>query len=152
MFSWLRTSATLLACTTLLALGGCGGGGGTGSGSDPTVYFVDASTDAGLIDFLLNEVFQETAMDYLDTSTDFSAIPFISDASGAVSQARRDRVFGPPARCMLDIAIARLRPPGPPESVRPARSNPSARPARLGPPGPRLSGHAPGHRPSGLGD
>lgn len=83
MFSWLRTTVTLLACTAVLAIGGCGGGGGTGSGSDPTVYFVDASTDAGLVDFLLNGLFQETALDYLDTSTDFSAIPYISDASGA---------------------------------------------------------------------
>ncbi len=83
MFSWLRTFVTLFACTTVVLLAGCGGGGGTSSGSDPTVYFIDASADAGLIDFLLNGVFKETGIDYLDTSTDFSSIPFISDASGA---------------------------------------------------------------------
>ncbi len=67
---------------TVFLLAGCGGGGGTSSGSNPTVYFVNASADAGLIDFLLNALFQETALDYLDTSTDFASIPFISDASG----------------------------------------------------------------------
>lgn len=90
MFSLLRASVTLLACTTVLALSGCGGGGGTGSGSDPNVYFVDASTDAGLVDFLLNGIPKELALDYLDTSTDFMSIPFISDDSGAYDMVLRE--------------------------------------------------------------
>jgi hypothetical protein len=82
MFSWLRTSVTAFACMTVVLLAGCGGGGGTGAGSDPTVYFINASADSGPVDFLLNSIFQETAMDYLGTSTDFASIPFISNASG----------------------------------------------------------------------
>ncbi len=82
MFSWLRTTVTLFACMTVVLLAGCGGGGGTGSGSNPTVYFINASADAGLVDLLLNAIFQETAVDYLGTSADFAEIPYISDASG----------------------------------------------------------------------
>jgi hypothetical protein len=93
MFAWTRTAITLLACATL-ALAGCGGGGGTGNGSDPTVYFINASPDAGLVDFLLNAAFQETAMDYLDTSADFDSIAFLSDQSGGYDLTVQDNTTG----------------------------------------------------------
>lgn len=82
MFSRLRNVLLALSCATALLLAGCGGGGGTGTGPDPTVYFIDASVDAGLLDFLLNGTPRETGMAYLDTSTDFSDLAFLSDDEG----------------------------------------------------------------------
>jgi hypothetical protein len=94
MFARLRNVFLTLACATAMLLAGCGGGGGTGLGPDPTVFFIDASADAGLIDFLLNNVFKETAMDYLDTSTDFTGVTYVSDESGGYDLVVQDNATG----------------------------------------------------------
>jgi hypothetical protein len=91
MFARLRTVLTLLACFSVFALPGCGGGGGGGTtGNDPTVYFVNASPDAGPLDFLMNAIVRALNLDYLGSSTGFTTVPFISDANGGYDVVTRE--------------------------------------------------------------
>ena len=94
MFFRLRTLFTATACALLVLLAGCGGGGGTGSGSDPTVYFINGSADAGLVDYILNALFQESGLDYLETSADFDTVPFISDLDGGYDMVLQENGTG----------------------------------------------------------
>jgi hypothetical protein len=82
MLAWLRTLPALLACAACGLLVGCGGSGGGQPGEDPNVYFINASADAGEIDFLLNTIIRAAALDYLENTPDFISVPFISDDNG----------------------------------------------------------------------
>jgi hypothetical protein len=82
MLAWLRILPALLACLACVLVVGCGGTGGGQPGEDPAVYFINASADAGELDFLMNEIIRAAALDYLENSPDFTTVPFVSDANG----------------------------------------------------------------------
>ncbi len=70
------TKHAILGFLGALALFGCGGGGnGGGSSSDskPRVAYVNASSDAGGLDFLLNRATEASALPY-GTATDFATV------------------------------------------------------------------------------
>lgn len=94
MFARLRTVLVTLFCATALLLCGCGGGGGTSSGTDPTVYFINSSADAGGLDFLLNGIVRALNLDYKDSSTSFTTIPYIADEDGAYDMVTRENATG----------------------------------------------------------
>lgn len=91
MFARLRTLLTLFACLAVFALPGCGGQGGSSSGgADPTVFFIDASPDAGGLDYVMNAIVRALNLDYLEASTGFTSVPFISDANGGYDVITRE--------------------------------------------------------------
>ncbi len=94
MFARIRTVFTSLVCLTALLVCGCGGGGGTTGGSDPTIYFINASADAGGVDWLLNGIVRGLNFVYLQSSPNFQTIPYISDANGAYDVITRENSTG----------------------------------------------------------
>ncbi|MFM9874648.1 MAG: hypothetical protein ACKVQS_14425 [Fimbriimonadaceae bacterium] len=60
---------------SLLLVGGCGGGGAA-SNTKPHVLFINASADAGAVDFRLDDSAQATNLAYAVTNATFSDIDF----------------------------------------------------------------------------
>jgi hypothetical protein len=68
-----RLSLALIASIALLA--GCGGGGGS-TAANPELFFINASTDSGAVDFRFDDVARITGLNYTGSSTAFSEIEF----------------------------------------------------------------------------
>ncbi len=84
--SLVALSATLGACM----LSGCGGASNVSDLPDPTIMFLNASPDAGNVDFLLNENVAASGLGYLLTSPGFASTNYISDVDGGYDLTLRD--------------------------------------------------------------
>ncbi|MBS1709553.1 MAG: DUF4397 domain-containing protein [Armatimonadetes bacterium] len=78
----MRHAVTLLATLALVGLFGCGGSGGGVADSDPRVFFLNTSTDAGSSDFLVDDVKKATALDFMGKSSDWLQLGIL-DASAS---------------------------------------------------------------------
>lgn len=63
--------SALCALGALVFLFGCGGGGSGSPNTDPEIYFINGSADAGDVDFRMDDSPAATSLDYLQSSNDF---------------------------------------------------------------------------------
>ncbi|MBX3112906.1 MAG: DUF4397 domain-containing protein [Fimbriimonadaceae bacterium] len=67
----MRDAVTLVAALLFMGLSGCGGSGGGFVDADPRVFFLNASTDAGASDFLVDDTAKATGLDFMGKSADW---------------------------------------------------------------------------------
>ncbi len=78
----MRHAVLLVATLVFAGLTGCGGSGGGFLDADPRIYFLNASTDAGACDFVVNDVVDAGALDYLAHSADWKQKDQLDDSEG----------------------------------------------------------------------
>lgn len=77
--SMLKRFALLVGVTLALCLFGCGGGGSGTSDTDFRIFFLNASPDAGAVDFKMNDEIAENDIPYKGTSSLFLTYEFLED-------------------------------------------------------------------------
>jgi len=78
----MRDAVTLVAALLFMGLSGCGGGGGGFVDSDPRVFFLNASTDAGAVDFLVDDAKKAPGLDFMGKSADWVQLGTLASTTG----------------------------------------------------------------------